>query len=58
MLRRRLEQLKQAAPAAEGSKSEVRRAPLEEDDENAKTKFVEPTRDDPPGQNDPPLPKL
>ena len=51
MLRRRLEQLKAAAPAAsDGSKSEVRRAVLDEEDENAKTKFVEP----PPGQNDPP----
>ena len=36
----------------DGSKSEVRRAVLDEEDENAKTKFVEP----PPGQNDPPKP--
>ena len=52
MLRRRLEQLKAAAPANDGTKSEVRRAVLDEEDENAKTKFVEP----PPGQNDPPKP--
>ena len=52
MLRRRLEQLKAAAPANDGSKSEVRRAVLDEEDENAKTKFVEP----PPGQIDPPKP--
>ena len=51
MLRRRLEQLK-AVPANDGTKSEVRRAVLDEEDENAKTKFVEP----PPGQNDPPKP--
>lgn len=53
MLRRRLDQLKKAAPASDGTKSEIRRAPLEEEDENAKTKMVEPTQD-PPGQNDPP----
>jgi len=52
MLRRRLDQLKAVAPANDGSKSEVRRAVLDEEDENAKTKFVEP----PPGQNDPPKP--
>jgi tetratricopeptide (TPR) repeat protein len=57
MLRRRLEQLKKAIPPSDPqNKSEVRRAPLEEDeeDENAKTKFVEPTKDAPPRQNDPP----
>jgi len=52
MLRRRLEQLKAAAPSSENNKSEIRRAVLDEEDENAKTKFVEP----PPGQNDPPKP--
>jgi len=50
MLRRRLEQLKAASPVNDSNKSEVRRAVLDEEDENAKTKFVEP----PPGQNDPP----
>lgn len=57
MLRRRLEALKAAAPAADSNKSEIRRAVLDEEDENAKTKFVEPTRDAGPGQNDPPRPQ-
>jgi tetratricopeptide (TPR) repeat protein len=54
MLRRRLDQLKAAAPAADGSKSEIRRAALDEEDENAKTKMVDPV--EPPGQIDPPAP--
>lgn len=45
MLKRRLEQLKAAAPAADGNKSEIRRASIEEEDENAKTKIS----DLPPG---------
>jgi tetratricopeptide (TPR) repeat protein len=53
MLRRRLEQLKAVAPAPDSAKSEVRRAALDEEDENAKTKMVEPSQ----GQNDPPKPK-
>ena len=58
MLRRRLEQLKKAIPSSDaGSKSEVRRAPLEEDDENTKTRLVEPSQDTLPGHNDPPAPK-
>ena len=58
MLRRRLDQLKAASPAAEGSKSEVRRAPLEEEDENAKTKVHEPIQPDLPTtrHTDPPKP--
>jgi tetratricopeptide (TPR) repeat protein len=40
MLRRRLEALRAAAPpASDPSKSEVRRAPIEEDDDKAKTKI-------------------
>ena len=67
MLRRRLEQLKKIAePSGDSSKSEIRRAPLEEEDENTKTKMVEPfegpqgkpTQDAPPGQNGPPPPKI
>jgi len=54
MLRRRLEQLKAAAPTVD-TKGETRRVPLEEEDENAKTKMVDPLS--PPGQNDPPAPK-
>jgi tetratricopeptide (TPR) repeat protein len=57
MLRRRLDQLKAAAPAVDGSKSETRRAALEEEeeeDENAKTKMVDPAT--PLGQDDPPDP--
>lgn len=51
MLKRRLEQLKAAAPAADPSKSEVRRAMIEEEgDESAKTKIA----DLPPGLGDPP----
>ena len=59
MLRRRLEALKAASPTAEGAKSEVRRAPLEEEDENAKTKVTEPIQPDRPTsrQNDPPQPQ-
>ena len=62
MLRRRLEQLKAAVPASDSSKSEIRRAPLEEEDENAKTKMVDPLTPGKPspatplGQNDPPPP--
>jgi tetratricopeptide (TPR) repeat protein len=54
MLRRRLDQLKAAVPAAD-SKGETRRVALEEEDENAKTKMVDPMTA--PGQNDPPSPK-
>src|SRR4030095_2245216 len=58
MLRRRLEQLKKAIPASDaGSTSEIGRAPREGEDDNAKTKFVEPTQEKLPGQNDPPPPK-
>ena len=56
MLRRRLEALQAAAPSADGNKSEIRRAPLEEEDENAKTKMVDPVPQ--PGQNDPPPQKI
>lgn len=54
MLRRRLEQLKAAAPAAD-TKSVTRRVALEDDDENSKTKMVDPAG--PPGQDDPSGPK-
>lgn len=58
MLRRRLDQLKKAIPpAADSAKSEIRRAALDEEDENAKTKMVEPADPgpaEPPGQNDAP----
>lgn len=59
MLRRRLEQLKAAGPASDGSKSEIRRAVLDEEDENAKTKVSEPLQPDRPTerQNDPPKPE-
>ena len=50
MLKRRLEQLKAAAPASDPSKSEVRRASIEEEDESAKTKIT----DLPPGLGDKP----
>ena len=52
MLRRRLDQLKAAVPAAD-PKGETRPVPLEEEDENAKTKMVDPMP--PSGQNDPPV---
>jgi len=54
MLRRRLDQLKAAVPAAD-PKGETRPVPLEEEDENAKTKMVDPAG--PPGQIGPPAPK-
>ena len=58
VLRRRLEQLKKAIPPSDaGAKSEVRRAPLEEEDESTQTKLVEPTQEKTPGQNDPPAQK-
>ena len=54
MLRRRLDQLKAAVPAVD-AKGETRRVALDEEDENAKTKMVDPMP--PAGQNDPPAPK-
>jgi tetratricopeptide (TPR) repeat protein len=54
MLRRRLDQLKAAAPQVD-PKAETRRVMLDEEDENAKTKMVDPSG--PPGQNDPPARK-
>jgi mannitol/fructose-specific phosphotransferase system IIA component (Ntr-type)/tetratricopeptide (TPR) repeat protein len=51
MLRRRLDQLKSAAPSSDPSKSEIRRAAIEEgEDENAKTKIA----DLPPGLGEKP----
>lgn len=47
MLRRRLEQLKAAGPVAD-PKSETRPVSLEDEDENAKTKMVDPRQNDPP----------
>ena len=55
MLRRRLDQLKAISSANDGSKSEIRRAALEEDDENAKTKAIDSVSS--PEATDPPAPK-